>query len=288
MLTLNSSYYHVSDPFHPKKSRFSPWHQKHYLKSSFHNIPFQNPFHSIPQFHSTIPFHSIPYFTWCLHKFTSVCQKLKQYMHMQNSSLIFGKYDSNMKQLAASKYKYHSRVTTKIWVGCEKFAVLGDMRTLWEVMICILYGSLACLVKHRHDTTLHYDPSETPDPLQIQTRAPRGTDRSPEYNEHFCYKLDSRVKNLTTEWNQKQQHFITHASRSLLWIRFVAVAFRSEEKVFWRRTSPPPLVTYFASHWIHPLGKYGQNIFMHVPGHGHFIPTKFRKHPLSDSHGGCG
>ena len=63
----------------------------------------------------------------------------------------------------------------------------------------------------------------------MTTRAPRGTDRSPEYNEHFCYKLDSRVKNLTTEWNQKQQHFITHASRSLLWIRFVAVAFRSEE-----------------------------------------------------------
>ena len=28
-----------------------------------------------------------------------------------------------------------------------------------------------------------------------QTRAPRGTDRSPEYNEHFCYKQDSRVKN---------------------------------------------------------------------------------------------
>ena len=22
-----------------------------------------------------------------------------------------------------------------------------------------------------------------------KTRAPRGTDRSPEYNEHFCYKL---------------------------------------------------------------------------------------------------
>ena len=48
------------------------------------------------------------------------------------------------------------------------------------------------------------------------TRAPRGTDRSPEYNEHICYKLDSRVKNLTTEWNEKQQHFIKHASRSLL------------------------------------------------------------------------
>ena len=52
--------------------------------------------------------------------------------------------------------------------------------------------------------------------LIIKTRAPRGTDRSPEYNEHFCYKLDSRVKNLTTEWKEKQQHFITHASRSLL------------------------------------------------------------------------
>ena len=35
-----------------------------------------------------------------------------------------------------------------------------------------------------------------------KTRAPRGTDRSPEYNEHFCHKLDSRVKNLSTEWNQ--------------------------------------------------------------------------------------
>ena len=31
-----------------------------------------------------------------------------------------------------------------------------------------------------------------------------------------------------------------------------------------------------------PLGKYGQNI-LHVPGHEHFIPTKFRKHPLSSS-----
>ena len=37
----------------------------------------------------------------------------------------------------------------------------------------------------------------------IITRAPRGTGRSPEYNEHFCYKLDSRVKKLTTEWNEK-------------------------------------------------------------------------------------
>ena len=88
------------------------------------------------------------------------------------------------------------------------------------------------------------------------------------------------IKNLTTEWNQKQQHSITHASRSLLWIRFVAVAFQSEEEVFLRRGPP---VTYFAFSLDPPLGKYGQNIFMHVPGHEHFIPTKFRKHPLSGS-----
>ena len=108
-----------------------------------------------------------------------------------------------------------------------------------------------------------------------ETRAPRGTDRSPEYNEHFCYKLDSRVKNLTTEWNQKQQHFITHASRSLLWIRFVAVAPPPPP--------PPPAGDLFCLTLDSPLSKYGHNIFMHVPGHQHFIPTKFRKHPLSGS-----
>ena len=111
-----------------------------------------------------------------------------------------------------------------------------------------------------------------------KTRAPRGTDRSPEYNEHFCYKLYSRVKNLTTEWNEKQQHFITHASRSLLWINVVAVAFRSED-IFWRRGTPPPPVTYFAS----PLTSPWADMAKHVSGHEHFIPTKFRKHPLSGS-----
>ena len=32
-----------------------------------------------------------------------------------------------------------------------------------------------------------------------------------------------------------------------------------------------------------PLGRYGQNIFKHVPGHENFIPTKFHKHPLNGS-----
>ena len=40
-----------------------------------------------------------------------------------------------------------------------------------------------------------------------------------------------RVKNLTLEWNQKYQYNIQHASRSLLCIRFVAVAFQSEAEV---------------------------------------------------------
>ena len=115
-------------------------------------------------------------------------------------------------------------------------------------------------------------------PMNPETRAPRGTDRSPEYNEYFCNKLDSRVKNLTKEWNEKHQHFITHASRSLLWIQFVAVAFQSEEENFWR--GPCDL---FCLALDPPLGRYGQNISMHVPGHEHFIPTKFRKHPLSRS-----
>ena len=119
-----------------------------------------------------------------------------------------------------------------------------------------------------------------------ETRAPRGTDRSPEYNEHFCYKLDSRVKNLTTEWNEKQQHFITHASRSLLWIQFVAVAFQSEEVFLKKRTTPPPPPPppprdLFCLALDPPLGRYGKNIFMHVLGHKHYIPTKFRKHPFS-------
>ena len=110
------------------------------------------------------------------------------------------------------------------------------------------------------------------------TRAPRGTDHSPEYNEHFCYKLDSRVKKLTTEWNQKQQHFIANASRSLLWIQFVAVAFKSEE-VFWRREPLWPILP-------RPGSAPGQIWSKHLyacAGHEHFILTKFRKHQLRGS-----
>ena len=44
-------------------------------------------------------------------------------------------------------------------------------------------------------------------------------------------RCGKRVKILTLEWNQKQQYYIPHASRSLLCIQFVAVAFQSEEEV---------------------------------------------------------
>ena len=66
----------------------------------------------------------------------------------------------------------------------------------------------------------------------------------------------------------------------LPWIQFVAVAFRSEEEVFWRRG--PPL-TYFASPWVRPWADMAKTSLCNVPGHEHFIPTKIRKHPSSGS-----
>ena len=38
-------------------------------------------------------------------------------------------------------------------------------------------------------------------------------------------KTSKRIKKLTSEWNKKEQNLIPHASRSLLCIGFVAVAF---------------------------------------------------------------
>ena len=54
----------------------------------------------------------------------------------------------------------------------------------------------------------------------------------------------------------------------------------------WRsflKKPPPPPGDLFCLALDLPLGKYGQNIFMHVPGHEHFIPTKFHKHSLGGS-----
>ena len=86
-------------------------------------------------------------------------------------------------------------------------------------------------------------------PILTKQEAHVGHCRSPEYNE--------RVKNLTSEWNQKQQSFIPHASRSLLCIRFVAVAFWAK-KQFFKMGTP---LTYLCPALDPPLGRYGRNIF---------------------------
>ena len=85
-------------------------------------------------------------------------------------------------------------------------------------------------------------------------------------------------------WNgtKNKQHFIPHVSRSLLYIRLVAVAFRSGKRSFFKKRPPTPL-TYFCPALDPPLGRYGRNTLMHVRGHEHSIPTKFRKHPSSGS-----
>ena len=67
------------------------------------------------------------------------------------------------------------------------------------------------------------------------------------------------------EWNQKQQHFIPHASRSLLCIWIVTVALRSEEAASGRRR-PRDLF----------LPRPGSTL---VRDHEYFIPIKFHQNP---------
>ena len=62
-------------------------------------------------------------------------------------------------------------------------------------------------------------------------------------------------------------------------IRFVAVAFRSEEEVFWRRG---PSLTYNGPALDPPLGGFGLKVKTNVRGHEYFIPTKFGEYPSSD------
>ena len=69
-------------------------------------------------------------------------------------------------------------------------------------------------------------------------------------------------------------------------IRFVAVAFRSEEEVLWRRN---PSLTYFwqiASPPLDPpLGGFCRKAYKQVRDYEYFISIKFRKHPSSGSVG---
>ena len=85
-----------------------------------------------------------------------------------------------------------------------------------------------------------------------------------------------RVKNVTSELNKKKQHLFPHASRSLLCIRFVAVAFQSEEEVFFKKGSPK---TYFCP----ALDPIWQNALKHVRHLEYLIHTKFHQNTSSGS-----
>ena len=100
------------------------------------------------------------------------------------------------------------------------------------------------------------------------TRGPKGHCRSPEYNQRF--------KNLTSEWNQKQQHFILHVSRSLLCIRFVAIIFWAEE-------------VFEMCHLLWWIGQGGNFYSLFVPKNTNLVesvkillPAKFRWILFSD------
>ena len=84
----------------------------------------------------------------------------------------------------------------------------------------------------------------------------------------------------TSKTRQQFEYFFLYASKSLLCIRFVAVAFRSEEEVLWRRELPG---TYFGPALDPPLGGFGPRVNTNVRGYEYFIPTKFGKYPSGNS-----
>ena len=95
-------------------------------------------------------------------------------------------------------------------------------------------------------------------------------------------EVQKDVKNASKIWlrngtknNNTSSHMLL---RSLLSIRFVAVAFRSEEEVCWRREPP---VTYFGPALDPPLGGSGRKTTTLVRDHEYFIPTKFHQNPSS-------
>ena len=69
-------------------------------------------------------------------------------------------------------------------------------------------------------------------------------------------------------------------------IRFVAVAFRSEEEVLWRRK---PLIDLFLANCLTPpdppLGGVCRKSYKQVRDYEYFMSIKFRKHPSSGSIG---
>ena len=95
-------------------------------------------------------------------------------------------------------------------------------------------------------------------------------------------KSNTRVKNLTSKWNQKYQHFFPNAYRSLLYIQFIAVAFQTTLKK--KSFGEGPLIDQLwpcpgSAPWrVWPKSQYKCAGFLE-----YFIPTKFVKYPSSDS-----
>ena len=84
--------------------------------------------------------------------------------------------------------------------------------------------------------------------------------------------LRNETKNINTS-----SHMLLDSSLS---IRFVAVAFRSEEEVSWRRGPPWPIL---APPWIRPWADLAEKTTTLVRDHEYFIPTKFHQNPSSGS-----
>ena len=95
-------------------------------------------------------------------------------------------------------------------------------------------------------------------------------------------KSNTRVKNLTSEWNQKYQHFFPNAYRSLLYIQFVAVAFQTtlKKKSFGKAPLTDQLWPCPGSA---PWQIWPKRQYKYAGVLKYFIPTKLGKYPSSDS-----
>ena len=78
------------------------------------------------------------------------------------------------------------------------------------------------------------------------------------------------------DFGKNKQHFFPHVSRSLLCIRFVAVAFRTEEELSWRG----PI---FAPALDPPLDGSGRKTTTLLRDLEYFIHTKIHQNPSSGS-----
>ena len=88
------------------------------------------------------------------------------------------------------------------------------------------------------------------------------------------------TKSKKTSKTRQKFDFGMEPKITTLCIRFVAVAFQSEEEVCWRRG---PQVTYFGPALDPPMGRSGQKTTTLVRDHEYFIPTKFHQIPSSGS-----